>query len=177
MESTERSIGGVKRIGLALIIFVPHLLVTSFAKNHFARSLDLDIASYNDGTTCNATLYDGWYDSSYSGALVDDLADFWLFSDAELTNGQALEVVSSTCQVMMNTLRLDRAGRNGPAPDKYIYDVMCSDECILSDAIREQAVSLSGCTCLELSTQPTDCLLYTSPSPRDLSTSRMPSSA
>lgn len=156
MQSSERPIG-VKSIGLALIMFVPQLLVASFvAIIPFALSLDLDIASYSDGTTCNATLYDGWYDSSYSGALVDDLADFWLFSDAELTNGQALEVVSSTCLVMMNTLRLDRAGRNGPAPDKYIYDVMCADECILSDAIREQAMSLSGCTCLELSTQPTD---------------------
>ena len=33
--------------------------------------------------------------------------------------------------------------------------------------------ALGGCRCIEYAT----CLLYTSPSPRDLSTSRMPSSA
>lgn len=119
-------------------------------------SVDVGTTSYDDGTVCNATLYDGWYYSPYSGALLDDLTDFWLFSDAELTNGQALEVVSSTCLVMMNTLRLDRAGRNGPVADKYIYDIMCADECILSDSIRERAMAITGCTCLQLSTQPSD---------------------
>ncbi|CAN0108807.1 unnamed protein product, partial [Sphacelaria rigidula] len=107
-------------------------------------------------SSCNSTLYDGWYQSSYSGALTQDLTGFWLFSDAELTNGQALEVVSSTCLVMMSTLRLDRAGRNGPVADKYIYDIMCADECILSDSLREEAMTFTGCTCLELSTQPAD---------------------
>lgn len=74
---------------------------------------------------------------------------------------QALEVVSSSCRVMMDTLRLDRAGRNGPVPDKYIYDVMCANECTLSDAIREEAMELSSCTCLELSTQPSDPTYHT----------------
>lgn len=69
---------------------------------------------------------------------------------------QALEVVSSSCRVRMDALRLDRAGRNGPVQDKYIYDVMCANECTLSDAIRQEAMELSRCTCLQLSTQPSD---------------------
>lgn len=114
------------------------------------------LSCVSEVSSCNSTLYDGWYQSSYSGALTQDLTGFWLFSDAELTNGQALEVVSSTCLVMMSTLRLDRAGRNGPVADKYIYDIMCADECILSDSLREEAMTFTGCTCLELSTQPAD---------------------
>lgn len=116
-------------------------------------------SSSSDVAACNVTLYDGWYESSYSGALTEDLTDFWLFSDAELTNGQALEVVSSSCLVMMSTLRLDRAGRSGPVADKYIYDVMCADECVLSDLLREEAMLFTGCTCLQLSTQPTTPLI------------------
>lgn len=114
-----------------------------------------------DVAVCNVTLYDGWYESSYSGALTEDLTDFWLFSDAELTNGQALEVISSTCLVMMSTLRLDRSGRSGPVADRYIYDVMCADECVLSDMLREEAMLSTGCTCLQLSTQPTDATYHT----------------
>lgn len=41
-----------------------------------------------EGTACNTTLYVDWYDLPYSGALLVDLVDFWIFSDAELTNGQ-----------------------------------------------------------------------------------------
>lgn len=111
--------------------------------------------------SCNSSIYNGWYDSRYSGALVDDLNNLWLFSDAELTNGQALEVASSTCLVMMNKLRLDRAGRTGPVPDKIIYDVMCSEECTLSDKLREEAMSLADCTCIQLSTQATDPTYHT----------------
>ncbi|CAN0394190.1 unnamed protein product [Ectocarpus sp. 12 AP-2014] len=122
---------------------------------------ELSVGSVQDAFTCNVTLYDQWYDSPYSGALLEDLVDFWIFPDAELTNGQALEVVSSTCRVMMDTLRLDRAGRNGPVQDKYIYDVMCANECTLSDSIREEAMELSSCTCLELSTQSSNPIYHT----------------
>ena len=114
-----------------------------------------------DGTYCNTSLYDGWYDTPYSGALLDDLTDFWLFSDAELSNGQALEVASSKCKVMMKTLRRDRAGRNDPVAGKDIYDVMCADECVLSDGMREEAISVTGCTCLQLSTQPLETTYHT----------------
>lgn len=157
MELRLRS--SARRIGL-VSTFVGQLIL-ALLPSLYASLVDVQVTSYDDGTACNATLYDGWYDSPYSGALVADLTDFWLFSDAELTNGQALEVVSSTCLVMMNTLRLDRAGRNGPVADKYVYDVMCADECVLSDALREEAMSVAGCTCLQLSTQPQDPTYHT----------------
>ncbi len=41
-----------------------------------------------EGSGCNTTAYGEWYDSPYFGALLDDLVDFWIFPDAELTNGQ-----------------------------------------------------------------------------------------
>lgn len=161
MESSERPSrdGGPK---LDFACFVRRLLLTALLSVQ-VLSLDVEIVSSDDPTTgmCNATRYDEWSNSQYSGALVDDLADFWLFPDAELTSGQALEIVSSTCLVMMNTLRLDQAGRNGPVGNKYIYDVMCADECVLSDTMREEAMSLSGCTCLQLSTQTTDPTYHT----------------
>lgn len=114
-----------------------------------------------DGTACNITLYEQWYNIPYSGYLLDDLVDLWLFSDAELRNGQAMEMVSSSCEEMMGTLRLDRAGRTGPAADKYIYDVMCASECVLSDRLREEVMSITGCTCLQLSTQPSEVIYHT----------------
>lgn len=105
---------------------------------------------------CNASSYNEWYDSPYSGPLTEDLTDFWLFSDAALSNGQAMEVVSSSCLLMLSTARLDLAGRNGPLPDKHVFDIMCAQECTSSDALREEAMTTSGCTCLELSTQSSD---------------------
>lgn len=46
-------------------------------------------------------------------------------------------------------------------PDKHIYDAMCASECTLSDSIREEAMDLSGCSCLQLSTQPSDATYHT----------------
>ena len=43
--------------------------------------------------------------------------------------------------------------------------------------ILAQAIVKEGCKYVTAGMNPMDCLLYTSPSPRDLSTSRMPSSA
>ncbi|CAM9477461.1 unnamed protein product, partial [Scytosiphon promiscuus] len=152
-----------------LVLLEQSIVIVSLANSWPAVSAQLSgeaeasvgTSASAEGSVCNTTLYGEWYESPYSGALLDDLVGFWLFSDAELTNGQALEVVSSSCGVMMDTLRLDRAGRNGPVQDKYIYDVMCADECTLSDAVREDAMETSSCTCLQLSTQPTDPTYHT----------------
>lgn len=138
-------------------MFLPRSLAgVASSANLTTRSFDARDPSGVDGTECNTTLYYKWYNTPHSGAFREDLIDFWLFSDAELTNGQALEVVSSTCKDMMKTLSLDRAGRNGPIAEKYIYDVMCSDECVLSDSLRDEAMLVTGCTCLQLSTQPSE---------------------
>lgn len=45
-------------------------------------------SSLEESAVCNTTVYREWYDMPYSGALLVDLVDFWIFSDAELTNGQ-----------------------------------------------------------------------------------------
>ncbi|CAM9510797.1 unnamed protein product, partial [Choristocarpus tenellus] len=110
---------------------------------------------------CNLTTYSEWYDSPYAGSLTSEISDFWLFGDAELTYGHTMEVASSTCYVMMDQLRLDRAGRSGPVPEKIIYDTMCADECVFSDELREQAMDVAGCNCLELSTQQSDATYHT----------------
>lgn len=49
-----------------------------------------NLSSLQEGSACNTTLYRQWYDLPYSlsGALLVDLDGFWIFSDAELTNGQ-----------------------------------------------------------------------------------------
>lgn len=59
----------------------------------------LVVVDVEEGSECNATLYDEWYDSPYSGALLTDLVDFWLFSDAELTNGQVCGCVPARARV------------------------------------------------------------------------------
>lgn len=146
---------------LALIILTGQHGIASPSENPAALLVDVGVTSSAGGTACNVTLYNGWYQYPYFGTITFDLTDFWLFSDAELTNGEALEVVSSTCLVMMTTLRLDRAGRNGPVADKNIYDVMCADECVLSDYLREEAMAFTGCTCLQLSTQTGDPTYHT----------------
>lgn len=146
--------------GLPVVIYF--LITFNLVSRHRAiasreiRSTRSLLGSSSHSGSCNITLYNGWYESPYSGALTEDLTDFWLFSDAELTNGQAIDVASSTCRAMMSTARLDRVGRNGPLHDKHIYDIMCADECVLSDALREEAMAFAGCTCLQLSTQPID---------------------
>ena len=60
-----------------------------------------------------------------------------------------------------------------------VLDLMSSWVSHLPEDINYSKVSAQGMNKVELEANPqlTDCLLYTSPSPRDLSTSRMPSSA
>lgn len=111
---------------------------------------------WSNEDACNTTLYVNWYQSPYAGELVEEYNNLWLPSDAGLTNGQAMEIVSAVCLLMMRTVHNNRAGRHGPSPDRYIYDVMCSEECTFSDSLREEVMVLTRCNCLQLSTMPTD---------------------
>ena len=62
-------------------------------------------------------------------------------------------------------------GRDWYDPDCYATEILDAKyEKVSTDEVVDQCTHLSA-------TQKEDCLLYTSPSPRDLSTSRMPSSA
>eukprot|EP00953_Heterococcus_sp_UTEX-ZZ885_P030795 16235-Heterococcus_DN1.PRE.4 len=100
---------------------------------------------------CNATLYHNWYDQKYDGVL-QSTPQFWIFSNAPLSNGLAMEKAAVQCHTRLNQLRLDRAGRHGPVEDWWIYDMMCSEECMQSDKLRRTAMATSGCDCLQLST-------------------------
>eukprot|EP00937_MAST-01D_sp_MAST-1D-sp2_P001628 g1628.t1 len=55
------------------------------------------------------------------------------------------------CRVALNKLRLDIAGGHGPVKEEDVYEVMCSPECTLNDALHEQIMSDSKCTCRQLS--------------------------
>ena len=60
----------------------------------------------------------------------------------------------------------------------YVLHVYSGFENKVKETIHEKATKLGLDSYIEEIMVPTeDCLLYTSPSPRDLSTSRMPSSA
>lgn len=56
------------------------------------------------------------------------------------------------CERTLIQVRWDRGGQHGPVRTEYVYDVMCSDFCIESDDLHKEAMEISGCNCLELST-------------------------
>ena len=75
-----------------------------------------------------------------------------------------IEHPQDTNRVMAEAWQTMISGRQGPVAVEMAWDMMASQGCLPDPA----AVS---------ATPAPPCLLYTSPSPRDLSTSRMPSSA
>jgi len=56
------------------------------------------------------------------------------------------------CERSLKQVRLDRGGQHGPIRPEYVYDVMCSDVCVESDELHREAMDISDCNCLELST-------------------------
>ena len=57
------------------------------------------------------------------------------------------------CRSELNQIRLDTAGWWGPVREEDIYDVMCSPSCLASDVAHMEAMEVSGCNCVELSTK------------------------
>lgn len=104
---------------------------------------------------CNLDLYQAWYDAAYTGKLLS-YTNFWIFKDAPISNGLAMERASVQCYLRLNQLRLDRAGRHGPVEDWWIYDIMCGEICTESDKLRRNGMLVSGCDCLELSVKETE---------------------
>jgi len=49
-----------------------------------------------------------------------------------------------------------KAGRSGPVNEQFSYKALCKAECLENDQMHLDAMTYSGCTCLELSTQPDD---------------------
>ena len=81
-----------------------------------------------------------------------------------LFTAHQLKLIGLDCEIVDN---LDKIGGQCIElyPDKPIYDIPAVPECTGEELTKN------------LINQVKPCLLYTSPSPRDLSTSRMPSSA
>ena len=109
-------------------------------------------------TTCNMTQYQLWKNQEYTGLLATD-PTFWIYQTQRqfvLTNELALNLAVEACREKFDDLDLFLAGRSGPITIQKGYTVMCSNECLQSDSIHQDAMSFSGCSCLELSTQPQD---------------------
>ena len=72
----------------------------------------------------------------------------------------------------------DLADQAGNEANKYdlVADIRGMDEVTIDELVTSKRVIIF-CSTWGDGEQPYNCLLYTSPSPRDLSTSRMPSSA
>jgi hypothetical protein len=107
---------------------------------------------------CNTTLYSLWQVKKYEGVLATD-SDFWRYqtqTEFILTNKLALTLAVAACQRRFNNLELFRAGRLGPVNIQDSYKIMCKPDCMESDNIHQQVMELTGCDCLELSTQTSD---------------------
>lgn len=108
--------------------------------------------------SCDLQLYDEWKTSAYAGILLTDAA-FWRYQTQlqfVLSNGLALELAVAKCLTRFKLLTEFKAGKAGPVPIQYVWKAMCTDECMQSDVMHEDAMTYSGCSCLELSTNITD---------------------
>lgn len=116
------------------------------------------IGAQTTKSTCNREAYETWRQELYTGALVGDTT-FWRYQTQRqfrLTNQLALELAVAACSKKFDLLYYYLAGRMGPIDIQHSYKTMCRDECLENDEIHEQAMAVSGCSCLELSTQPED---------------------
>lgn len=115
-------------------------------------------------TTCNLTLYEQWNSQTYSGVLSTD-TKFWIYQTQPqivLTNQLTIELSVIFCKREFELINRFKAGRSGPITIQDAYIPMCSEYCLQSDTLHEEVMSFSGCSCLELSTQPT-AVAYTAP--------------
>ena len=65
-----------------------------------------------------------------------------------------MNVLSLLCRQSLSNLERHNAGTHGPVSDQDIHGSMCSNDCLKSDSMREMAMNVSGCNCMELSTNP-----------------------
>jgi hypothetical protein len=109
-------------------------------------------------STCSAAAYATWQSDPYTGILKSD-ENFWRYQTQEtdeffITNGLAIELAVASCKNRFDLLKFYKAGRSGPIDIQNVYKVMCKTDCIEADSLHEEAMTASGCSCLELSTQP-----------------------
>ncbi len=107
---------------------------------------------------CNHSRYEVWKNEDYTGNLRFD-PEFWRYQSQKkfiLANALALQLAYGKCVAYIQNLIVWKAGRSGPIDDITTYGVMCNKFCLESDTIHEIAMEISGCSCLELSTQPNE---------------------
>lgn len=107
---------------------------------------------------CNITAYEDWKLQTYTGILAVD-SSFWIYQTQPqivLTNELAQDLAVTQCVRLFDLDYYYLAGRMGPVSVQYGYKTMCKNYCLESDRLHLEALTLSGCSCLELSTQPTD---------------------
>mmetsp|Transcript_7113 Transcript_7113/g.27250 ORF Transcript_7113/g.27250 Transcript_7113/m.27250 type:complete len:219 (-) Transcript_7113:192-848(-) len=105
------------------------------------------------GAVCNLSRYDVWKGESSAHGQV--FVDFPLHGQ-RLSKEVTMALASRRCRMEMANLVTREAGKRGPVDDRYIYDVMCGDTCLLSDELHLEAMRESGCECAELSTKEDD---------------------
>ncbi len=85
----------------------------------------------------------------------------------EISNGQVMEISTAWCKQEIYSLKESCAGGHGPpqsggylsTTDYHgdylltVHDTMCESYCLASDKLRSEAIAVSKCNCIELSTQ------------------------
>ncbi|KAE8877026.1 hypothetical protein PF005_g3691 [Phytophthora fragariae] len=71
----------------------------------------------------------------------------------ESEDGQDIFIMATLCESRIVYLKNVRAGWYGPVPQADLFSAMCSDECLRSDELHKKALSLSRCTCAEVSAE------------------------
>ncbi|GMI17173.1 hypothetical protein TrLO_g2812 [Triparma laevis f. longispina] len=113
---------------------------------------------------CNMTLYHQWAQEDFQGISKDlvipktnlrwwDVENFEKNGPFVLRNSHAVEVLGTKCRQYMQAIKMGLSGRHGPVSDQAIFDVMCTEYCIVNDQFREEAMQVSGCNCMDLSTK------------------------
>ena len=109
--------------------------------------------------SCNITKYTVWRSNYYANPALANNVNFYKYQKVpgmKLLNGLALDLVTQACTSQFKTLYIYQTGKTGPVSSQNSFDAMCSSYCLENDYLHQQAMTTSGCTCLELSTQPND---------------------
>jgi len=104
---------------------------------------------------CSLAAFTAWKDSAYEGILLSD-PQFWRYQTQlqfVLSKGLALELAVAKCANRFKLLQNFKSGKGGPIDIQNVWKAMCTDECMQSDVMHQEAMAASDCSCLELSTQ------------------------
>ena len=123
---------------------------------------------------CIIGKYWEWYKKRYDEPLTDSVASIlykstrysnkyiwrimnfeeskgkFLAGEVQITNGQMMDISSVLCRESLTALKLELAGSHGPVSDQHVHVEMCNEHCLLTDSLRQIAMSYSGCNCVQL---------------------------